>query len=170
MRPVAAAMDAFTCLTPRSPPFWQKRAYWAENSFSPSKRTSPGPSGAGRKSYRSAVWLTRALRPVAPRARQPAVRKTVGRGNPRGPRLPHQCLSTRQQVEFLEPGIAQSFPIGQQGGQVARRLPCDFIGRGRRGAVGALGDSQGGAQHRRYPGDGGSAGGRGSGDVGKECR
>ena len=55
---VAAAMDAFTCLTRRSPPFWRKRAYWAENSFSPSKRTSPGRSGAGRTSYRSPIWLT----------------------------------------------------------------------------------------------------------------
>src|ERR1035437_3570690 len=58
MQPAAAAMDAFTCLTRRPPPFWRKRAYWAENSFSPSKRTSPGRSCAGRTSYRSPIWLT----------------------------------------------------------------------------------------------------------------
>ena len=69
------------------------------------------------------------------------------------------ALSTRQQVEFLEPGVAQSLPIGQQGGQIARRLPGDFIGGGRRGAVGALGDSQGGAHQRRHPSNGGSSGG-----------
>src|ERR1035437_6540133 len=69
------------------------------------------------------------------------------------------ALSTRQQVEFLEPGVAQSLPIGQQGGQIARRLPGDFIGGGRRGAVGAFGDSQGGAHQRRHPSDGGSSGG-----------
>src|ERR1035437_8684840 len=68
-------------------------------------------------------------------------------------------LSTRQQVEFLEPGVAQSLPIGQQGGQIAGRLPGNFIGSGRRGAIGALGDSQGGAHQRRHPSDGGSFGG-----------
>src|ERR1017187_2017597 len=65
MQPVAAAMDGCTCWTRRLPRFWRKRACWAENSSSRSKRKSPGRCGAGRKSCSLRTWMTaRASRSV----------------------------------------------------------------------------------------------------------